>query len=98
MAYWTIWKAAACWLGTMREDFSRTLSLLRQESRGVFIRQDHLYTDNENFLARTSYRQGSAVLVPVEQDAIAPSKGRLDYFDGIQQLLGHLSYGKEDAE
>ena len=73
-------------------------SLLRQESRGVFIRQDHLYTDNEKFLARTSYRQGIAVLVPVEQDAIAPSKGRLDYFDGIEQLLGHLSYGKEDAE
>ncbi len=67
-------------------------SLARRESRGVFIRSDYFYTDNDEFLVWTRYRDGEVRLVPVEQGDYPVPGGRLGYIENIEAVIKRLSY------
>ncbi|MBQ9966904.1 MAG: FAD-binding protein [Clostridia bacterium] len=67
-------------------------SLERRESRGVFIRSDHMYTDNDNGLYETIFKDGIVTKRFVEQGNVLPEAGRFDYFDSIERCIRRLSY------
>lgn len=70
-------------------------SLARKESRGVFIRSDHFYTDDDNYLAATVLHNGEVTLQQVRQDAITCPAGRHEYIQNLEDVIGRLSYSVE---
>ncbi|MBR0139692.1 MAG: FAD-binding protein [Firmicutes bacterium] len=87
---WMDWLEArsmiTCGLGILRS------SLARKESRGVFIRSDCFYTDNDEYLKTTRYKDGKVWLEPVEQGEIAAPAGRTDYIESVEAVIKRLSY------
>ncbi len=67
-------------------------SLARKESRGVFIRSDYMYTDDDEYLKATIYNKGNVNLIPVKQCEVAPPSGIHDFFENLEAVLGRLSY------
>lgn len=67
-------------------------SLARKESRGVFIREDHLYTDNDNGLFETILKNGEVTCRPVEQSGVTAKPGKIDFFENIEKIIERLSY------
>ncbi len=67
-------------------------SLARKESRGVFIRSDMMFTDDDNWLVSTRYKNGDVWLEPVEQGKIAAPGGIHDYIANIEAVVARLSY------
>ncbi len=72
-------------------------SLARRESRGVFIRSDYPYTDNDAFLCETILQSGQVFLRPVAQDGVGAGPGRQEYFDGLERVFSRLSYAAGGA-
>lgn len=66
-------------------------SLLREESRGVFIRSDYMETDNDNGLYETIYQNGNVMKKDVPQKDITAT-GKSDFFESIEQVIARLSY------
>ena len=67
-------------------------SLARKESRGVFIRSDYFFTDNDNWLVSTHYKNGEVWLEPVDQTEIPAPAGKLDYIANIEAVIKRLTY------
>ncbi len=67
-------------------------SLMRKESRGVFIRSDYFYTDNDGYLVSTRYKDGRVRLEPVDQADVPVPAGRLGYIENIEDVIKRLSY------
>ncbi|MBR0113547.1 MAG: hypothetical protein IJM11_00045, partial [Firmicutes bacterium] len=67
-------------------------SLMRKESRGVFIRSDYFYTDNDEYLVSTRYKDGRVRLEPVDQADVPVPAGRLGYIENIEDVIKRLSY------
>lgn len=68
-------------------------ALLRRESRGVHIREDYMYTDNDNFLKniiiendKLEYR-----LEDAKNSMAADEKGRIPYAEYIERIVDRLS-------
>ena len=66
-------------------------SLVREESRGVFIRDDFMETDHDNGLYETIYQNGEVTKKPVPQGDITAT-GKTDFFDSIEEVIARLSY------
>lgn len=68
-------------------------ALLRRESRGVHVREDHLYTDNQNFLKNLVVRDTDLTTDwtdPVHT-AIRPECVCRDYIPYVEDVIGKLS-------
>jgi succinate dehydrogenase/fumarate reductase flavoprotein subunit len=62
-------------------------SLQREESRGVFVRDDRLFTDNENWLKCTRIKpSGELDIVEPVLSELRPDFDKLPYFDAINHL------------
>lgn len=70
-------------------------SFRRDESRGVFIRSDCMFTDDRTLTA-TIYQNGRAIMAPVEQGDVAPDPVKRDYFENLEEVITRLSYGGEE--
>jgi succinate dehydrogenase/fumarate reductase flavoprotein subunit len=66
-------------------------ALARTESRGVHIREDHLYTDNDNWLkeSQVNYRNGLIEIShrPVTVTSMKPPTGRLPYLEMMKKMM-----------
>lgn len=62
-------------------------SLARRESRGVFMRSDYPYTDNDAFLNETILQNAQVSLRPAQQDGVSAELGRQDYFGGLERVF-----------
>ncbi|MCB2191038.1 MAG: FAD-binding protein [Deltaproteobacteria bacterium] len=72
-------------------------ALLRTESRGVHYREDHPYTDNDNWLKETVAKLNGEITIstrPVQITSLAPDPGRKPYLEMLQEMMeGHSEVG-----
>lgn len=71
-------------------------SLARRESRGVFIREDHFYTD-DTILQETVLQDGVVHLEDVAQKDVTCPAERHEYIENLEQVMQRLSYSFEEA-
>jgi len=66
-------------------------ALARTESRGVHIREDHFYTDNDNWLKESlvQYKNGRFEIShrPVTITSMTPPTGRLPYLEMMKKMM-----------
>lgn len=67
-------------------------ALLRRESRGVHIRSDHFYTDNQNFLHHIALSGESLAesFLPAASGQAAPESGIWEYTQYIEKIVDEL--------
>lgn len=68
-------------------------ALLRKESRGVHIRKDYLYTDNDNFLKNIVIENENLDyrLEDVKNSKAVNENGRIDYSEYVEKVVERLS-------
>ncbi|RJX32448.1 MAG: FAD-binding protein [Desulfarculus sp.] len=72
-------------------------ALARTESRGVHYREDHPYTDNDQWLRESVARLNGGIQIssrPITVTSVTPPKGVKPYLEMLQELMeGHSAVG-----